>query len=192
MEEKKTIMSKTDAMRLKNLIENDFPALAAEVDNAIKKSERFKREIRRHQYCEHLWHSFDRDEIAKMGTPVSFGIQDWDKEMIEAFYMDLFGYCEKCGLKYKYRCFTDEDYERIYIRYDSDLKITYTFGSTFYKSIYEEELEHKKEAASMIHEEEFEETLKKIEDDIKRAETAGNLDLLGRLVALKEEYQKLA
>ena len=95
------------------------------------------RRIRSMQYCEHKWHEFTKEELYMYGSPRLYGVEACDKESIELFYMDNFGRCDKCGMRYRFSIFTDEDFERIITEYEAEDKITVTAHNSFSEDLFD-------------------------------------------------------
>ena len=98
----------------KNSFENSLKEL---LEEQLDKHRKEIRRIRIKQHCEHKWHEFTKEEIYMFGSPRMYGIEDRDKEFIEACDMNEFCYCDKCRMPYKYREFDNCDFERIIDKY---------------------------------------------------------------------------
>lgn len=144
-EDKKIELSVATAKELiENLSNTGFENRLKELlQEQLDKHEQEIRRIRTKQYCEHEWHIFTKEEIYKLGTPKSWGIEDRDKEYIEEFYLCMFGYCEKCNMPYKFNIFTDEDFEKIVKIYEAEDVITIKAYNSYSKELFDRLLEEK-------------------------------------------------
>lgn len=113
------------------------------LEEQLKKHEQVIRKIRAEQYCEHEWHIFTKEELYKFGSPKAWKIEDWNKEDIEEFYMYRFGYCEKCKMPYKFKTFSDKDFERIIKEYESEDIITIKAYNTASNKLFDRLLDEK-------------------------------------------------
>ena len=55
--------------------------------------------------------------------------------------MRLFGFCEKCGLKYKYSCIPADQLEEIYAKYESEATISLEAHSSGFTKLFDEAYE---------------------------------------------------
>lgn len=130
---------------IKNLSDTDFENRLKELlEEQLDKHEQVIRKIHSKQYCEHEWHIFTKEEIYKFGSPKAWNIEDWDREYIEEFYLYMFGYCERCEMRYKFNAFTDEDFERIVKEYKSEDIITLKAYNSSSDKLFDKLLDEKK------------------------------------------------
>ena len=125
-EDKKIKLSVSAAKEIiENLSDTGFENNLKELlQEQLDKHKREIRHIRAIEYCDHEWHIFSKEELYKFGSPKTWKIEDRGSAYIEEFYMLMFGYCEKCKMRYKFNIFTDEDFERIIDEYESEDVIT--------------------------------------------------------------------
>ena len=117
------ILSDSDSLAGKVLAEK----IQAEFDRKIKEI----RTIRSKKYCNHILHEPDKEEMIKFGSPKQWGIENEDREYIENFYKYNYGYCEKCGLPFKYMVsFSDKDFDEIEEKYNKNFRINIRLSSS--------------------------------------------------------------
>ena len=135
---RKIILSKKKAQELRDYLKSDYPEISAEIDRALQSTGIKLEKIRNQIECKHEWHSFSKEELKKIGSPEAFGFKDGNIDHFYELVMRLFGFCEKCGLKYRYSCIPTEQMEEIYAEYESNAIISLEAHSSNYAKLFED------------------------------------------------------
>ena len=125
-------LSVAKARRLAELVKDEFPEIAENIDDALIRWDRFARDIQSYKYCNHSWSVpwEDPNRLKMIGPPIGVDMNDSDAVM--HYYMYNFSTCKKCGIPYRIgdsaTGLTDADYDACAQLYASDPVISFHMG----------------------------------------------------------------